>query len=241
MKPRTIQKLPTKKQMKKMNNISAYIKEGVSRTREHRIHGSIPVVIKDGVISDEVDMEEFVENIESLIPTHLMRDIEIVYVGDFPALEDRNAIYADGAIYISNKERTTHDMLENVIHEIAHSIESRYGAVIYKDSQLRSEFMGKRERLKAILDSHGYKLPDEYYLNSEYTEEFDAFLSQEVGYPALVSLTMGLFASPYGATSLREYFANGFEKFYLGEPRRVKETSPVLYNILKELFRESDI
>ena len=32
---------------------------------------------------------------------------------------------ADGAIYISNREPTTHDMLESVIHEIAHSIESK--------------------------------------------------------------------------------------------------------------------
>jgi len=53
-------------------------------------------------------------------------------------------------------------------------------------------------------------------------------------------LTMGLFASPYGATSLKEYFANGFEKFYLGETRLVKATSPVLYNILTKLHTESD-
>ena len=52
---------------------------------------------------------------------------------------------------------------------------------------------------------------------------------------------MGLFASPYGATSLREYFANGFEKYFLGEAQHVKEVSPMLYNILNTVYKESDV
>jgi hypothetical protein len=52
---------------------------------------------------------------------------------------------------------------------------------------------------------------------------------------------MGLFVSPYGATSLQEYFANGFEKYYLGESKAVKDISPVLYNVLYSLHTiESD-
>ena len=84
------------------------------------------------------------------------------------------------------------------------------------------------------------EVPEKYYLNSEYSPSFDEFLSDVVGYPTLVSLTMGLFASPYGATSLQEYFANGFEKYYLGLGRRVKEVSPALYNIITNLNSESD-
>ena len=102
------------------------------------------------------------------------------------------------------------------------------------------KFLGKRKRLKAILDSEGYDFPTRYYLNPEYSKAFDLFLSDTVGYPVLLTLTMGLFASPYGATSLREYFANGFEKFYLGEPKLVKETSPELFGVLARLYSESD-
>ena len=219
-----------------------YIRESASKRREYYIHSrfdTIPILIKDPFMSDEVNMEEFIDEIETRIPRHLLQNIEIIYVGDFPDLDGRNAAYIDGAIYITNKEPTTHDILENVIHEIAHSIESTYGTQIYSDNKLQNEFLGKREKLKAILDAQGYEFPEKYYINTEYTRAFDEFLSDRVGYPTLLSLTMGLFASPYGATSLREYFANGFEKFYLGESRLVKETSPVLYNTIAKLRTES--
>jgi len=229
-----------KKRPAEINSLHSYIAEGIKKTQEYRIHGQIPIVIKDPIFSDEVNIAEFVEKIEKKIPRHLLGNIEIVYIGEFPNLKGRNAIYADDAIYISNKEPTTHDMLEDVIHEIAHSIESRYGSFIYGDQKLRDEFIGKRAKLKAILDAHEYQIPEKYYLNFEYSEAFDEFLSDTVGYPILLTLTMGLFASPYAATSLREYFANGFEKYYLGDTRRVKEVSPVLYNILSTLHRESD-
>jgi hypothetical protein len=223
-----------------MNSLLSYMKKASEQRREYYIHTSIPVLIKDFFTSDEVNMEEFINEIEIRIPNHLLQNVEVVYIGDFPDLAGRNAAYTDGAIYITNKEPTTHDMLENVVHEIAHSIESHYGIEIYGDDELQNEFLGKRKRLKSILDSEGYKFPESYYLDTKYSKDFDEFLSDSVGYPVLLNLTMGLFASPYGATSLKEYFANGFEKFYLGETRLVKATSPVLYNILTKLHTESD-
>ena len=58
---------------------------------------------------------------------------------------------------------------------------------------------------------------------TEYNKKFDNFFANEVGYPTLLSLTMGLFVSPYGATSIQEYFANGFEKYFLEGPRTVQK------------------
>lgn len=216
------------------------MRESVKRNREYYIFNSIPIILKDNLESEEVSIEDFVQNIEEKIPQHLLQNVEMVYIGDFPALSDRNALYADGAIYITNTEPTTYDMLENMIHEIAHSIEETYGRAIYGDSKLKSEFLGKRQKLQSILDSRGYKFPAKYYLNTEYSQRFDEFLSDDVGYPTLLGLTMGLFVSPYGATSLKEYFANGFEKYFLGEVKLVKEVSPILYNILNTLYTESN-
>jgi Mlc titration factor MtfA (ptsG expression regulator) len=51
---------------------------------------------------------------------------------------------------------------------------------------------------------------------------------------------MGLFVSPYGATSLEEYFANAFENFYLEDPDDVKKISPALYNLIVQLHQEED-
>ena len=67
-------------------------------------------------------------------------------------------------------------------------------------------------------------------MNIEYSREFDEFLYKEVGYDKLTFFTMGLFASPYGATSYREYFANSFEHYFLNEPQYVKIVSPAVYD-----------
>ena len=46
---------------------------------------------------------------------------------------------------------------------------------------------------------------------------------------------MGLFSTPYAVTSLREYFATGFEEFYIGDRNYIKKISPNLYNKLTYL------
>ena len=47
---------------------------------------------------------------------------------------------------------------------------------------------------------------------------------------------MGLFVSPYGATSIHEYFANGFENYFLENPDTVRDISPVLYKKIEEII-----
>ena len=65
-------------------------------------------------------------------------------------------------------------------------------------------------------------------------------MANEVGYPTLLSLTMGLFVSPYGATSIQEYFANGFEKYFLDNPLTVRDMSPVLYRKIEEIINDDN-
>ena len=223
-----------------MSKLRAYVLESAKESQPIYIHKTIPIIIKDNLASEETDINEFVESIETKIPKHLLEDVEIIYIGEFPELAGRNAAFMDGAIYISNEEPTTYDMLEDAIHEIAHSLEQRRAPTIYGDTDLEKEFLGKREKLQSILTAQGYDFPSKFYHTTAYHSAFDEFLSSIVGYPTLLTLTMGLFASPYGATSLREYFANGFEKYYLGDTKLVKDVSPVLYNKLNTLHTESD-
>jgi len=61
-----------------------------------------------------------------------------------------------------------------------------------------------------------------------------------VGYPLLTSLTVDIFPSPYGATSLREYFANAFEKYFMEESERVREISPQVYKKIEELINQEE-
>ena len=50
----------------------------------------------------------------------------------------------------------------------------------------------------------------------------------------------GLFVSAYASTSLSEYFARGFEEFFMGDVRYLKKPSPVLYSILESLKELED-
>lgn len=202
------------------------------------MHNTIPLFIKDYPTSKEVNIASFIQSLENRLPKHLMDNIEVMYVGNFPNLKDRNAAYTDGAIYMTNDEPTNEDFLENTIHEVAHAVLHSMKENILSNIKLQSEFLGKRERLRSLLDSEGYKFPEEYYSKLFYSEPFDIFLSDVVGYPLLLGLTINLFVSPYGATSLEEYFANAFEHFYLDNGAAVKKISPILYNILVQIHNE---
>ena len=131
--------------------------------------------------------------------------------------------------------------MDDIVHEFAHAVEETYGNDIYMDGQIEREFLGKRERLYSILNEHlpaGTNLPREEYMDPDHTDKFDWFLYKEIGYPTLRSLTSGLFYSPYGITSLREYFANGFEAYFLRQDMNyIRKISPHLYEKI-ELLKE---
>jgi hypothetical protein len=184
-----------------------------------------------------VDIPLFCIEAEETIPPFVLQNVEVIYIGEFKELRGRNAAYLNGGIYIASTEFTGFDMIENVVHESAHALESSYGTFIY-DKELLTEFKGKRRRLQSILEAEGYNINPLLYSFTEYNEKFDNFLANEVGYPTLLSLTMGLFVSPYGATSIQEYFANGFEKYFLENPRTVRDISPVLYKKIEEIIND---
>ena len=205
--------------------------------KEHYLY-HIPVFVVDPPESEEVNIADMVADIKYALPQSALVDVDAIYIGEFPELQDRTAAFHDGAIYITNKETMTSDILENVYHEVAHSLENHYGPFIFDDA-LEQEFLGKRKRLHSILAAEGYDTPLSDWMRPEYSKKLDMFLSDVVGYPILLSLTMGLFVSPYGATSLQEYFANGFEKYFLGEDQAVRKISPVLYSKIESIMNDN--
>ena len=72
-------------------------------------------------------------------------------------------------------------------------------------------------------------------MQPDYSHDFDMFLFKEVGYPLLTQLTVGLFISPYGVTSLAEYFAENFEFYFLKDPQLVRDISPECYKKIQEV------
>jgi|10_taG_2_1085330.scaffolds.fasta_scaffold131928_2 hypothetical protein len=195
----------------------------------------IHVYFKEPLTNDDVDAERVINKVEERIPSHLLSEVEMVIVGWFDEFEERklNAFYKDGTLYVSNIQDDEDDMYDDLIHEIAHSIESALGYEIYGDQKIKDEFLRKRKYLYDLLLSKGYRAPLSVFTNTEYDKEFDMFLYQKIGYDKLSDLMMGLFITPYAATSLREYYATGFTEFFLDSNHNFfRKVSPELYKKL---------
>ena len=147
--------------------------------------------------------------------------------------KELNALYKDGVLYVSNMQDSNTDMLDDIIHEVAHAVEDHNHDLIYEDERILLEFLGKRKRLYELLKSEGYDVTIEQFLTTTYDYDFDMLLFQDIGYPILETLTLGLFLSPYSVTSINEYFAVGFENFYMDETNYVKKICPIL---LEKIF-----
>ena len=107
------------------------------------------VYFKDDLTNDDIDVERVVAKIESRIPDHLLSELEMIVVGWFDEFEERslNAFYKDGILHISNIQDDEEDMYDDMMHEIAHSIESPLGYFIYEDQKIKEEFLRKRKHL----------------------------------------------------------------------------------------------
>lgn len=198
----------------------------------------IHVYVKDALANEGIDLENVISKVESSIPSHLLSEVEMLIVGWFDEFEERklNAFYKDGTLYVSNVQDDEEDMYDDIVHEIAHSLESALGYEIYGDKKIEQEFLRKRKFLYDVLWSKGHKAPLSFFLNPEYSEEFDMFLYEKIGYDKLSELMKGLFITPYAATSLPEYLATGFTEFYLDSNHNFfKRVSPELYKKLLKI------
>ena len=207
-----------------------YIRESSKKGTEKLLFRRIVVYVKDP-LPENFDLDYVFSQIQKTVPEHLAYGVDSIFVGQFDDIEERelDALYKDGAIYTTNQQRNEDDMINDIIHELSHANEETYAALIYTDGKIENEFLGKRRKLLDILKAEGYNVSIDTFMNTEYSRDFDMFLYKEVGYEKLTMFTMGLFVSLYGATSLREYFANGFEHYFLHDPNYVKTISPAVY------------
>jgi len=219
--------------------IEESVKKQATQQKEFLIFGKLFYVTQPFL--QPIDVQEVIDVVEAKIPPHLFFEVDTVMVGQFDFLADRalEALYKDGAIYITNDLSTERDLLENLIHEMSHSLEPAIGHFIYGDQRLKSEFLAKRERLYMNLRSHGLKkIPPQAFANTEYDIKFDEFLYKKVGYSTLESHINGLFISPYAVTCLREYWATGFEEYFLGDREYLKKISPRLHEKIEGVIND---
>ena len=196
----------------------------------------IPIYIKNNFVND-IDMPFVIRYISSRIPSSFMKGVDVIYIGQFEDLVSRevNAMFEHGAIYLTNEQDDEMDIIDDIIHELAHAVEEQYSTIIY-DGSLEKEFTAKRRRLYSTLKAHNYDISPIFKVNIGYDKEIDTYLYKEVGYANLSTLAMGLFISPYSVTSIREYFAVCFEEYFMGDIQYLKKISPVAYQILQDLY-----
>jgi len=214
--------------------MNSYIKNSLSKFKQYSLYNSINILIKDS-LPDYIDINQIIKKIEYIIPNHLVYNLDSIYIGNFEHLNDREvgSIYEDGTIYITNALIDDDQLIEHIVHEIAHLVEETSPDVLYADGKLEIEFLGKRARLEKLIKHNGYEFNHINFLNPDYTKEMDAFLYRELGYEKLANFTNGLFITPYAVTSLREYFATALEDYYLNNrSQRIKDISPEAYKKL---------
>jgi|TARA_R110000824_G_scaffold233766_1_gene422092 hypothetical protein len=206
---------------------------------EYTLFEDIYVYVKDP-LPDHINLHQILKRVEGSIPKSFFYEVESIFVGQFDEFYKMNvnAFFANGTIHVTNQQDNDEDMLDDIVHEIAHAVEVGFPIDIYGNQLIRDEFLGKRKRLYKILSLENYDLNLSDFLELDFSEEFDNFLHIEVGYPELRRLTSGLFASPYSVTSIREYFAVGFEKIFLGDVEEIKSCCPLLFAQIAALHKK---
>ena len=221
----------------------SWIKESVMKGKRlkdtYRVSG-IDVYIKDR-LPDNVDLSFVFKYINSRVPFHLTTGIDVIYIGQFPEMDKReiNAYYEDGAIYVTNDQEEEMDMIDDIIHEIAHAVEFNNQEQVYGSGALQNEFLAKRKNLNVRLKDL-YDVPKDFNINMDYDAGIDNFLYRDVGYDILNQLVVNIFVSAYAATSVSEYFARGFEEYFIGDRNNLKKISPVLYRTVHNLVNLED-
>ena len=125
--------------MSTRDNIQKYIQESsldaLANQRQFQISGDLYLYIKDP-LPEEINLFFVVDKLTRSIPPHLFYGVDTILVGEFDLFRknNTNAVYEDGAIYVSNLQSDNEDMVDDIVHELAHTVEETTFDEIYGDN-----------------------------------------------------------------------------------------------------------
>lgn len=219
-----------------MKNLIEYLKN--KRPYRYTIKG---ILITHSHVDGRIDLRSAISNVFNIIPEHFLSGIKEIKIELTKEMEDREiqAYYKNATIHITHELRNEKDLMDDLIHEIAHAVEENYNNLLYQDGNIEKEFIIKRKQLFEKLKQAGLNPKYHEFLNSKYQESLDTYFYKEVGYRKMWTLIGNIFYSPYSATSLREYFASSFEAiFYKKKVSEIKSISPILFKKIEEVTNE---
>lgn len=229
----------TNQSLKFIKESSDRIQTSFKTNQVKYLYNNIIVFIKDP-LPEKINLQNVLNRIEKTVPIFLTQEVDEIFIGQFSDFSKRdiNAIYRDGAIFVTNNQSSEIDLFDDIVHELAHAVEKQLESIIYHDQQLEREFLAKRKALyytvQNMFEGSSDIPPKDDFLNTQYSLEFDKFLYKKIGYQRLRSLIAGIFLTPYSVTCLREYFAVGFEEYY------VKNNITALKNYCPSLYKKLD-
>lgn len=223
-----------------------YIKKShnkvMTERKEFTLFGTISVFVKDP-LPPEVSMTEVIMDLEDTIPPHFLYQVETILIGQFKELQDRKirGAYLDDGIYVTNEQPSEAQLFEDIIHEIAHSVEKMFEFELYADGTVEKEYIGKKIRFLDLLSANGVNVPSRLRYETEYSKMFDEFLFFQIGYEKIAPFTEGLFLNPYASVSVSEYFATAFEHYFAeANPEYVKKICPTLFSKIREFEKPGE-
>lgn len=207
------------------------------------LYNSIPIEIVDPT-PQSVDFNKVMTKVEEIVPYELFSgQVKKFIFGNFDFFKKRdyNAFYDNNnkLIYIRSEQQDDNiDLFDDLVHEISHAVENKYNAHIFSDGKLKAEFLHKRLKLRYSLGlQYQGLIPSDKFLLTTFDQELDDLFHKKLGYQRMKKYVKDLFPSAYAPTSVYEYWAEGFEKYCLGEKQELKNVCPQLFNKIDDLFK----
>lgn len=210
----------------------------VARHKSRQNLYGVPVQVKDKI---NFNLDKVLEQIKKIIPANAFEGMKKIIVTDMSKVGKGlpfNAYYVNGIMFIDNNQDGTTDAVDDIVHELSHHLEKKYKDLIYGDAALESEFITKRKFLYDTLAANGLNPPATIRTKIKYDRKLDDYFYNKLG-PKLNNLINGLFINEYSATSLREYYGVGFEKYLMSYNNHatLKRQSPVLFYKIEKLIK----
>ncbi len=216
-----------------------YIKKTSKAIQENMSINQVSIDI-GSELPDDINVAKVLTTFRGSLPRGYFKNLNGIKVLNLEEFDERNisAKYSadEKILYISaDRQDSDADMLDDLLHEMGHHAETLYNNFIYGDDAIKDEFIMKRMQLRFELGSDGYDYTQFDFKDVDYNPKLDNYLYKRIGKEKLKMMTAGMFIRPYQSLSLREYFAVGFEQFYLGNHKTLHRDCPVLYKRVEEL------
>mgnify|MGYP003122178452 CR=1 FL=1 len=192
-----------------------------------------------------VNSQKVLSKIEKDLPYHLFSGyVNKIIFGNFDFFEERdfNAYYDKNAkiIYIRSKDQDNNiDLYDDLIHEFSHAVQSKYKNYIFSDGKVKAEFVKKRLKLfYSLIIDYGKTINSKKFLITSFDKELDDLFYKTIGYTKMQKYIKGVFPSAYAPTSLDEYWAEGFEMYFLNKKEELLNICPRLFAKIDTLYQE---